>query len=257
MPVNKNHCFYLALSGILLAVQPLSANPPSQAIQTETATVSASAKSQQKINRLNDKTQQMLNRYRAALHQTKTLKTYNQYLQDMLKSQQQELQSMQEQLQNIDTTQQEIVPLILRMLQSLEQFVILDMPFLPEERQQRINRLKEMVKRADVTNAEKYRRILEAYKIENDYGKTIEAYRGDLEMNGNTRSVNYLRLGQVALYYQLLDGSETGFWNKEQKQWQILDEDYRSQVNKGLRIARKQMAPDLLTLPVPVAEAAQ
>ncbi len=250
-------CFYLALCGALFNAPPLFAEPLSQAIKTETATVSASVKSQQKIDRIDDKTRQMLNRYRAALHQSKSLKTYNQYLQDMLQSQQQEMQSLEDQLQNIDTTQQEIVPLILRMLKSLEQFVKLDMPFLPEERQRRIQRLKEMVQRADVTHAEKYRRILEAFQIENDYGKTIEAYRGDLTMNGKTRSVDYLRLGRVALYYQLLDGSETGFWNKEQKQWQMLDNDYRNAVNKGLRIARKQMAPDLLTLPIPAAEAAR
>jgi hypothetical protein len=256
MPDLKNKCFYLVLCCLSFNAQPLLANPLSQAIKTETATVSASIKSQQKINRVSDKTQQMLNRYRAALHQTKSLKTYNRYLQDMLQSQQQEMQSLQEQLENIDTTQQEIVPLILRMLQSLEQFVALDMPFLPEERQQRIQRLKVMVQRADVTNAEKYRRILEAFQIENDYGKTIEAYRGDLKINGKTRSVDYLRLGRVALYYQLLDGSETGFWNKEQKQWQQVN-DYRSAVKKGLRIARKQMAPDLLTLPIPAAEAAR
>ncbi len=256
MPAITNQCRFLAVCCTLISIHPLSANPISQAIQTETSTVSASVKSQQKINRVHDKTQQMLNRYRAALHQTKSLKIYNQYLQDMLKSQQQEMQSLEEQLKNIDTTQQEIVPLILSMLQSLEQFVALDMPFLPEERRQRIKRLKAMVQRADVTNAEKYRRILEAFQIENDYGKTIEAYRGDLNMNGVTRSVDYLRLGRVALYYQLLDGSETGFWNKEQKQWQVLN-DYRSAVTKGLRIARKQMAPDLLTLPVPAAEAAQ
>ena len=257
MPAFKNNCVYLALCCASIYVQPLFANPLSQAIQTETASVAASVKSQKKINRISDKSQQMLNRYRAALHQSKSLKTYNQYLQNMLHSQQQEMQSLEQQLKNIDTTQQEIVPLILRMLTSLEQFVALDMPFLPEERQQRIKRLKDMVQRADVTNAEKYRRILEAFQIENDYGKTIEAYRGDLVMNGKTRSVDYLRLGRVALYYQLLDGSETGYWNKEQKQWQILADDYRGAVKKGLRIARKQMAPDLLTLPIPAAEAAQ
>ncbi len=249
--------FNLALIFTSLIAPALSANPLSQAVQVETKTLQAAAKSQQKIDRISDKTQSMLNQYRAALHQTKSLKVYNQYLQNMLQSQQQELASLQKQLHDIDTTQQEIVPLILNMLDNLAQFVALDLPFLPEERKQRIERLQQMMQRADISNAEKYRRILEAYQIENEFGQTIEAYRGDLTLNGKTSSVDFLRLGRVALYFQRLDGSETGFWNKETKQWQILDSKYRSPVSKGLRIARKQMAPDLLTLPVPAAEAAQ
>ncbi|NOR71540.1 MAG: DUF3450 family protein, partial [Methylomarinum sp.] len=108
-----------------------------------------------------------------------------------------------------------------------------------------------------VTNAEKFRRILEAYQVENDYGNTIEAYRADLTLNDITSSVDFLRLGRVALYYQRFDGSESGYWNKEQKQWQILSNDHRNAIRNGLRIARKETAPDLLALPIPTAEAGQ
>lgn len=228
-----------------------------QAIKVETATNEAAIKSQQKIDALSDKTRQMLEQYRSATHQTQSLQTYNGHLQRLLQSQQEEKTSLQHQLQEIETTQHEIVPLILRMLDSLDQFVRLDIPFLLEERQQRLNNLKAMMVRADVSNAEKYRRILEAYQIENDYGKTIEAYRAELTLDGVTSTVDFLRLGRVALYYQRLDGSETGYWNKVQKQWQVLSTDYRNAIRNGLRIARKEAAPDLLTLPIPAVEAGQ
>ena len=143
------------------------------------------------------------------------------------------------------------------MLDSLDKFIALDLPFLPEERNQRIAKLKAMIVRADVTNAEKFRRILEAYQIENDYGNTIEAYRADLNSGDVISSVDFLRLGRVALYYQRFDGSETGFWDKENNQWQVLSTDYHSAIRNGLRIARKEIAPDLLTLPIPAAEAGQ
>jgi hypothetical protein len=117
--------------------------------------------------------------------------------------------------------------------------------------------LKDMFVRADVTNAEKYRRILEAYQIENDYGNTIEAYRSDLELNGTVTEVDFLRLGRVAIYYQRLDGSESGFWNKTNKRWESLPLSYSNSIRNGLRIARKEAAPDLLILPVPAAEAAK
>ncbi len=253
----KNKASIAGASLLVLFSLPAWSASVQQAIQVQTATHQAAAKSQQKINRLDDQTQKMLNQYRSAIHQTKSLKTYNKYLQDMLKSQQEEQASLQEQLQNIETTQQEIVPLLLRMMDSLEKFVQLDIPFLPQERQQRLTNLKKMLHQANITNAEKYRRILEAFQIENDYGKTIEAYRADLNLKGKTSSVDFLRLGRVSLYFQRLDGSESGYWDKQQKQWIILDNSYRSVIRKGLRIARKEMAPDLLTLPIPAAEAAQ
>ncbi len=253
----KNKTTIAGAGFLLLFSLPSWSASVQQAIQVQTATHQAAAKSQQKINRLDDQTQKMLNQYRSAIHQTKSLKTYNKYLQDMLKSQQEEQASLQEQLQNIETTQQEIVPLLLRMMDSLEKFVQLDMPFLPQERQQRLTNLKKMLHQANITNAEKYRRILEAFQIENDYGKTIEAYRADLNLQGKTSSVDFLRLGRVSLYFQRLDGSESGYWDKQQKKWVILDNSYRSVIRKGLRIARKEMAPDLLTLPIPAAEAAQ
>ena len=92
-------------------------------------------------------------------------------------------------------------------------------------------------------------------KIENDYGNTIEAYRASL--NSSNNSVDFLRLGRVALYYQRLDGSEAGFWNRETKAWEILPSSYRSAIRDGLRIARKQAAPDLIIVPVPTAEPAK
>ncbi len=228
-----------------------------QAIKTDVATHNSAIKSQKAIDSLQDKTQKMLFEYRSASHQIETLKTYNQYLQDLIQSQETEKISLTEQLTDIEITQREIVPLMLRMMDSLEKFVQLDLPFLTEERQDRINKLKTMMNRADVTHAEKFRRIMEAYQIENDYGNTIEAYRADLVLNNESSSVDFLRLGRVALFFQRFDGSESGYWDKQSKQWQLLSDDYKHSIQQGIRIARKQTAPDLLTLPIPAAEAGQ
>jgi len=229
----------------------------SQAIKVDTATNNAAIQSQKKINNLSNQAQKALAEYRSATRQTETLETYTGHLRELVKSQNEEKISLKQQLEEIETTQQEIVPLILRMLDSLESFIRLDLPFLPAERQHRLSLLKDMVVRADVTNAEKFRRIMEAYQIENDYGKTIEAYRDHLDLNGNTNSVDFLRMGRVALYYQRLDGSETGFWNRETKAWETLSSNYRNAIRKGLRIARKETAPDLLIVPVPAAESSK
>lgn len=255
--VSRKYQMLLVSSALCLNSAPIFANALSKSIKTESAIQANAVKSQKKIDTLDDRTRKMLDQYRSATRQTKTLLTYNKHLQELLDSQEEEKLSYQQQLEDIETTQREIVPLILDMQQSLEQFVQLDLPFLPEERQQRITRLKEMMPRADVTNAEKFRRILEAYQIENDYGNTIEAYRANIELDGETSSVDFLRIGRISLYYQRLDGSETGFWNNTDKRWEVLPSEYRNPIRQGLRIARKEAAPDLITLPIKAATGAK
>jgi len=117
--------------------------------------------------------------------------------------------------------------------------------------------LREIMERADVSLSEKYRRLMEAYQIENEFGRTIEAYRGELDQEGDTRTVDFLRIGRVALLYQTLDAAETRVWGEEQKTWIDLGDDYRSPVRQGLRMARKQIAPDLLLVPIAAAEDAK
>ena len=113
------------------------------------------------------------------------------------------------------------------------------------------------MERSDVTASEKFRRVMEAYQIENDYGRTIEAYQGGQSVAGADREVDYLRIGRVGLYYQTLDTQFSGAWDKNARDWVALGNEYRGQIRDGLRIARKQTAPDLLMLPVNAPEAAQ
>ncbi|HER19893.1 MAG TPA: DUF3450 domain-containing protein, partial [Chromatiales bacterium] len=111
-----------------------------------------------------------------------------------------------------------------------------------------------MMDRADVTISEKYRRLLESYQIEYDYGRNIEAYSGELEEGGETRTVDFLRIGRLALLYQTLDGQETGVWHPSERRWEKLGDEYRASVSEGIRMARKQVAPDLIRIPLSAPE---
>lgn len=95
---------------------------------------------------------------------------------------------------------------------------------------------------------------MEAYQVEADYGRTIEAYRGDLKDKDQTRAVDLLRVGRLGLYYLTLDRREAGAWDRKTKAWHILPGEYRHAIEQGLRTARKQATPDLLKLPVPAPE---
>jgi hypothetical protein len=234
----------------------VEAAPVDEAIELREATNQATATSQQKIEEISDDTEKMASEYRSAIKETRALATYNQQVQDLIVAQQAEMESLRAQIDGVTGVGRQVMPLMLRMIDTLDAFVDLDVPFLPAERRMRIKGLRSLTHRADVTLSEKYRRVLEAYQIENEYGRTIEAYRGSLD-DGKSRTVDFLRIGRVALLYETLDGAEVGGWDVKRKQWTVLGGEYRGPIHEGLRMARKQMAPDLLTVPVAVAEVAK
>jgi hypothetical protein len=228
-----------------------------KAVKAQLKADQSDAVSQKKIDSLAENTREMLEEYKLALRQTESLHVYNNHLERLIQSQKEELVSINQQLKELEFTNQGIVPLMVRMVDTLKSFVELDLPFLLEERRKRVESLEQNMDRADVSTAEKYRRIMEAYQVEADYGRTIEAYTDMLEKDGESRSVNYLRIGRIAYLYQTLDGERTGIWDPVAGEWRILPDEYRSSVSKGLRTARKQLAPDLLTLPIRAPEIVQ
>lgn len=239
---------------MLMLPMMVSAGSLEQAISTQVETDMAAQKSQEQVDTLSDETQQMLAEYRDVIRQKDSLHAYNDQLDKLVVSQKKELDSIDLQLRNIESTQRDIVPLMLNMIDVIAQFVELDIPFLPEERHARVVQLQTLMERADVTISEKYRRILEAYQVETEYGRTIEAYQGEMTMADNTRTVDFLRIGRVSLYYLSLDGQEVGMWDKNAHQWVQLDDSYRQPVDQALKVASKQLPPDLLVLPVNTVE---
>lgn len=253
--VARALCASMAL--LVLAQAAMGADSLDQSISVAAGTALAGAKSQKTIDALNDDAQKMLADYRATIAQAESLKVYIEQLETLTASQQQELESLDGQLAGIETTRRGIVPLLKRMIDTLETFQEHDLPFLLNERRVRIVELREMMDRADVTIAEKYRRVMEAWQAENKLGRTIEWYRGGLQQGENYRVVDYLRVGRVALVYRSLDGREVGFWDRDAGDWRGLPDNYRSSIKQALDVARKRAAPDLLMLPVSAAREAK
>ncbi len=209
----------------------------------------AAQASQKRITQLDDEATGMLADYRQMITEAQGLKVYNEQLAAQVKSQDEEVATMSQQIGEIETTSREVLPMMTKMLDTLDQFVKLDIPFLPEERAGRLATLKEMMTRADVSLSEKYRRIVEAYQVEMEYGRTLEAYEGKVE----EKTVQFLRAGRVALLYQTLDGKETGYWDVASKSWKV-DNSYNEAILAGLKVAKKQSAPDFIRVPVPAAK---
>lgn len=225
------------------------------AVDVQTTTVAQNKASQQTIDQMADETTRLLDEYRLVVSETDSLRAYNDQLTKLIKSQTEEAVSIKQQIDSIEVTNKEVVPLMLKMIDGLEQFVALDIPFLLEERTQRVKSLREMMDRADVSTSEKYRRVLEAYQVENEYGRSIEAYSSTVGTEGDAKTVDFLRIGRVVLVYQSLDSKEAMIWNKKLRSFEPLGSEYASSIKEGLKIAKKQSAPNLLTLPVPAPEA--
>ncbi|TKB44480.1 DUF3450 domain-containing protein [Thalassotalea mangrovi] len=240
----------LSLSGYAFENEAATEKQLTQVVSNSQQINASAEKSQQRIDNYNDQIQSKLQQFKTLSKEVDGLKVYNEQMQRQLDNQLQELQQLQDSMQQVSIIERQISPLMTRMIDTLDQFIALDVPFLEEERSNRIADLKGMLDRANVSVSEKFRRVLEAYQVETDYGRTIEAYTGLLTVDGSERDVDFLRIGRVSLIYQTRDGSHLGIWDQESRQWQALPTSMRSDINKGLRIARKQLAPDLIVVPV-------
>jgi hypothetical protein len=248
----------LLLSAILVAAIPVSFATSvfaqatvDQVTQAGEKRADAGAAEQQRVEQIADQTDSLVNEYNTLSKVVDGLIIYNSLLQRQVDNQEAEKAALAESMGNVALIERQIIPMMSRMLDSLEQFIELDTPFLLTERRERLERLRGMMERSDVSSAEKFRRVIEAYQIENDYGRTIEAYKGTVPINGNPQEVDFLRIGRVSLAYQSVGGTHTGAWDDEARDWVELDaSEFKNQVSDGIRVARKQVAPDLLVIPV-------
>lgn len=221
-----------------------------EAVGADVQVNQTAARAQEQVDQQRDATEDAGQQYARYTLEADSLERYNMQLAEQVRSQEEELASIEEQLAGIETTTREIQPLMVTMVDTLRQFVSLDVPFLIEERTERVQFLVELLDRADVAISEKYRRILEAYQIELDYGRSLEAYEGRLGTGDNTRTVMFVRLGRIALMYRTEDGSEVGYWDRHQRTW-VAAPEYIDEIEEALRVARQEGAPDLLVVPVP------
>jgi hypothetical protein len=209
--------------------------------------VSQSIKSQQKVDSLDNAYQVLLQDYRATNSEIDQLKLYNKQMSAIVENQKSEIKKIDQQVREIEFTEQGILPLMSQMLDSLEQFNQLDLPFLQKERATRLSKLRELMTRADITVSEKYRRVLEAFQIEVEYGRTLETYR---EKADDNIVYDYLRIGRTVLYRITLSGNTAWAWDKTSAQWLVLDSSLLRDIRKAQDVARQTAAPELLTLPI-------
>ena len=215
------------------------ANPVTESVAVSTKSIEKSGLTQEQIVKLDETTRILLADYQATSKEFDSLKLYNDQVQKIINSQIEEIENIILKIDELDKTNQRIVPLMLKMIDGLENFVLLDLPFLMKERSTRVLNLKETMDRGDISTSEKFRLITEAYKTELEYGRTIETYRDNILIDDVETSADFLRVGRIALTYLTVDGNKGGYWDTQSSSWQKASSSIRRATADALKIASK------------------
>ena len=209
-----------------------------------------SAKSQAKINTIYEQTQDLLAEYRNTVDEADVLRGYNDHVQRMVDDQKANIASLQKQIDGIDKIKQGVVPLMYKMIDTLEKFIELDVPMNIERRKERVANLHDVMSNSNVTTSEQFRLVLEAYEIEAGYGTIFDAYQAEMDFGGTTLTADFVHMGRIAFVAQSLDGKRSWLWNNQSRAWEELGDEYLKPVKDAIAMARKQLPMDLAKLPV-------
>ena len=173
------------------------------------------------------------------------IKKYEAYIANQKRT----IQALQQRKEAFVAMQMELEPLLDESLDRLEAVVAADLPFLAEERGQRLGVLRETLNDHRLPLADKLRRTLEALRIEAEYGSGLEVTDEFLDLGGEAVRVRVLRLGRLALFYRSPDG-RSGRYDPAERKWKELDPEYIRALTQTMDMAERRRAVELVQLPI-------
>lgn len=160
------------------------------------------------------------------------------------------IQEKERQLTELSRIAREIEPLLRKAVEDLRGVVAEDLPFLLEERKNRLDGLDKRMDDPQVPLSEKFRRVLEACLVEAEYGQTVNVYTQTLELDGDTVMAQVLRLGRLSLFCRTMDRETAGFFDPVAARWRRLPDRTLKEIGKAMEIGSRRRAADLVVLPV-------
>lgn len=231
-----------------------AADPLEQLHAAERTIHKAAAKSQTKINAIQEQTVDLTLEYRSVVDETEINKVYNDHVAKLVAAQNAGIKSLEDQIAEIENTKRNVVPLMYRMIDMLEQFVKADIPVKLERRLARVQKLRDIMINPDVSTSEKYRQVLEAYEIEKGYGTAVEAWEATETLSGQEITADFVHVGRIALIAQSKDLKNAWVWDNKSREWTKLSDEFLKDVTLTIRMARKQAPYELIKLPIFAAE---
>ena len=235
----------ISVSSLILAdqIQPL--------LDVGQSRQAAEKTSQSKIDEMEEQTSVIVSEFKTVSKQIEGLRVYNAQMRQQIQRQEERLKEIDKTMKEAQVMQRQIPPFTRRMLAGVETSIELDLPFHLSERKERIAFAKAALDNPTVSPAEGLRQVLEAFNVEAEYGRKIDAYKDSIIINGELREGNILRVGRLAMVFQTADETQTHAWNNEARAWEELDNSYRNPTKRGLRIANKLATVALMELPLP------
>lgn len=247
-------CLFLLMSFDIFSQEnkedsPTRAELIDTAISLEASSSIAAASRQETIDNLDSQIIFLTGEIQYLSQQLDLTNIYNRQLQELIDSQNAEINSINEQMAQLDETNKGILPKLEEMVNVLAEIIMNDTPFLLKEREDRVNVIKDLLTQSNISTSEKFRRVFEAYQIENEYGRTVEAYRDEITVDGQNYNVEIFRLGRVGLYARTADGDYNAMYSRSEKKW-IKAKGIDNDLAIALKIARKEIPPSLIKLPM-------
>jgi hypothetical protein len=238
-----------ALGGLLIANLAMGQGVTG-IISAEQNRIRQAQQAQDQIDTIAETTRARFDEYQVLLKDIDGLVVYNDLLQNQIDDQERQLADLRTSIDGVTVIERQILPLMTRMIDGLETFIRLDVPFLLGERLARVENLRSLLNRSDVTTAEQFRNVMQAWQIENDYGIFPEAYTGQLQIGDLNREVDFLKIGRIGLFYVSPNNSLAGAWDQRTREWVPLSVDYATSIRRGIAMVEGGSTPDLFMLPV-------
>lgn len=241
----------MALGGVMATALPAQAQLET-ALSAARQSTASSAAAQRQIEAADDAAGSAVREYRAVLQQLDNTRLFVAQQQIFLDSQASEINSVRQQLGTVEQIKQGMSPMMLRMTVALEDAIQSDVPFRMKERLDRVARVQAALANPNVSPAEQYRQVLNAYKIEATYGYSTESYQGvHPEEPGNV--VDFIRFGRTSFMFLDKRDDSAKRWDHANRSWVPLDEVDVQQIRQTIRVAREQAAPEVIYAPVTAA----
>ena len=244
--------FTVAFLFFLIAMQAQSkAGSEADKIQERVVkTIEVRQETQKKEDAWAGKKAELTARYRSLIYGNKHLEKVKEKTGQRRNSQKDLVDEAKRKIEESARIKEELQSCLESIITRLEEFIKRDLPFLPEERSDRLALIKETLASPDKPAAEKYRRVMEALQIETGYGHTVEVYQDTVDLDSRPVLVDILRLGRLSLFCQTPDGKVVGHYDRALKRWISLSSGYRRDINKAVEMARHERTIDLVRLPI-------
>jgi hypothetical protein len=220
-----------------------------EALRVARQSTQEGAQAQEQITQLATAADNAEGQYLAAQEQIESQRIFLDQQRVFLLSQQNELNALRTQLERVGSIEVDLAPMLLDMYVALEEFINEDLPFQMDVRQERLSNIQTSLGDANISAAERYRLLLNAYEIEMGYGRSLRAYSEEIDVDGVPQAADVLQIGRVALIREI--GGNFDILTQDNREWRPVPGSMAVDVERAFRIAREVTTPEVFTAPLP------